>query len=181
MPIRKKSLTNMEFRIISELMINSRRSDREIAKAIGTSQPTVSRAIKKLENQGIIKEYTMIPDFRKLGYNLMTMTLIKYRQDMPQRDFREVVQSGVDNLQSGESPEVVMTEQGMGMGHDVLVLAYEKDYSEYRQLVQKIRAYSNVQHVQTSSFIIDLNDTLHYRPFTYSTIAKHLLNNHKPV
>ena len=42
--------------------------NRELARSPGVSQPTVSRIIKKLESKGIIKEYTMLPDFQKLGY-----------------------------------------------------------------------------------------------------------------
>jgi DNA-binding Lrp family transcriptional regulator len=55
-------------------MKDSRRSDRELAKAIGSSQPTVSRMIKKLESEGTIKEYTMIPDFHKLGFEILAIT-----------------------------------------------------------------------------------------------------------
>ena len=64
-------MKDVELRLISELMKNSRRSDRELAKATGVSQPTISRMIKKLEKERIIKEYTMIPDFVKLGYEIM--------------------------------------------------------------------------------------------------------------
>lgn len=53
-------MKDIEVRIISELMKNSRRSDRELAKAIGVSQPTISRTIKRLEKEGYIREYTMI-------------------------------------------------------------------------------------------------------------------------
>jgi DNA-binding Lrp family transcriptional regulator len=48
--------------MISELMKNFGRSDRELAKAIGTSQPTVSRIINRLEKEGIVEEYAMIPE-----------------------------------------------------------------------------------------------------------------------
>jgi len=41
--------------------------NRELARSPGVSQPTVSRIIKKLESKEIIKEYTMLPDFQKLG------------------------------------------------------------------------------------------------------------------
>jgi DNA-binding Lrp family transcriptional regulator len=58
-------MKDIERRLISELMKNSRRSDRELAKALGTSQPTITRTRGKLEREGIIKEYTMIPDFTK--------------------------------------------------------------------------------------------------------------------
>jgi DNA-binding Lrp family transcriptional regulator len=70
-------MKNVELKLISELMKNSRRSYRELAKAVGVSQPTVSRTLKKLEKEGYIKEYTMIPDFLKLGYQIMGVTLIK--------------------------------------------------------------------------------------------------------
>jgi len=53
-------LKDVELKSISELMKSSRRSDRELAKAIGVSQPTISRTIKRLEKEKLIKEYTMI-------------------------------------------------------------------------------------------------------------------------
>ncbi len=50
---------DVEIRILVELMRNSRRSDREIAKSVGVSQPTVSRIIGKLERIGAIREFTV--------------------------------------------------------------------------------------------------------------------------
>ena len=49
-----------------------------MAKAIGTSQLTVSRLIKKLEKEGYIKEYTMILDFCNLGYELLRLSFVKF-------------------------------------------------------------------------------------------------------
>lgn len=66
-----------ELKLISELMKNSRQSDRELAKAIGVSQPTVTRMRTRLEKEGIIKEYTAIPNFARLGYQIMAVTLAK--------------------------------------------------------------------------------------------------------
>ena len=79
----RASMKDMELRLISELMKNSRRSDRELAKALRTSQPTVSRTIKKLEKEGYIKEYTAVPNFSKLGFQIMAFTLIKLKEGIP--------------------------------------------------------------------------------------------------
>src|SRR4030066_1542772 len=79
--VESKQLKEIELRVIAELMKNSRRSDRELAKALHTSQPAVSRAIKRLEKEGIIKEYTMIPDFAKLGYKIMGITQMKVKEE----------------------------------------------------------------------------------------------------
>ena len=63
-------------KLLSELVKNSRRSDRELAKAIDASQPTTTRLRTKLEKEGYIKEYTVIPNF-KIGYTIMALNFMK--------------------------------------------------------------------------------------------------------
>jgi DNA-binding Lrp family transcriptional regulator len=53
-----------------------------LLESCGVSQPTVTRRRKKLENAGIVKEYTVIPDFREVGYRIMAITLFKYSLDV---------------------------------------------------------------------------------------------------
>jgi Lrp/AsnC family transcriptional regulator for asnA, asnC and gidA len=77
----KCGMKETELKLISELMKNSRRSDRELAKAIGVSQPTVSRMITRLEKEGVVKEYTIIPDFHKLGYSLVAIMLGNVKEE----------------------------------------------------------------------------------------------------
>jgi DNA-binding Lrp family transcriptional regulator len=50
-------------KLVAELFRNSRKSDREMARKLGVSQPTVSRMRGKLESEGVIQEYTIIPDY----------------------------------------------------------------------------------------------------------------------
>jgi hypothetical protein len=73
----------------------------------------------------------------------------------------------------------VMAERGIGLGYDAVILAYEKDYSAYTHLTERIRASKHLEITETQSFIVDLNDKLHYRSFTYSTLANHLLTVQK--
>jgi DNA-binding Lrp family transcriptional regulator len=47
-------LKDVELKLISELMKNSRKSDRELAKKIGVSQPTVTRTRTKLQKRDIL-------------------------------------------------------------------------------------------------------------------------------
>ncbi len=53
-------MKDTELKVVVELIKNSRRSNRELARAIGMSQPTVTRTRTGLEKQGIIKEYTIV-------------------------------------------------------------------------------------------------------------------------
>ena len=50
---------DVELKLVSELIKNSRRSDREVARVLGLSQPTVGRMIKKLEKR---RNYTRVYD-----------------------------------------------------------------------------------------------------------------------
>lgn len=69
-------------------MKNAKLSDRDLAKKIGSSQPTVTRTRKKLEKKGYIKEYTIILNFEKLGFKLMAMTLSNSKNCLPPKKLK---------------------------------------------------------------------------------------------
>ncbi len=56
-------------KLLLELLKNSHRSDRQLAREMGTSQPTVTRMRNKLEKNGWIKEYTSAK-LRKNGHSI---------------------------------------------------------------------------------------------------------------
>jgi DNA-binding Lrp family transcriptional regulator len=62
------SVKEIALRLVAELLKDSHRSDRELAKVLGISQPTVSKLTERLRKMGVIREYTIIPDFNKLGF-----------------------------------------------------------------------------------------------------------------
>ena len=65
--------------LLLELLKDSKRSDRELAKVLGLSQPTVSRMRSRLVKEGVIKGFTVVPDFTKIGYEIMAITAIKMK------------------------------------------------------------------------------------------------------
>jgi len=83
-------MKDLELPLISELMKNCKRSDREVAKSLGVSQPTVTRTLHKLEKEGHIKEYAVIPDFSKLGYELMGFTFVKMKESLSRGEQKEI-------------------------------------------------------------------------------------------
>ena len=63
-------------KLLYELMKNSKRSDRDLAKILKVSQPTITRTRKKLQETGYIRGYTVLPDLAKLGYEIAAFTFI---------------------------------------------------------------------------------------------------------
>ncbi len=72
------ALDEMDRKLLAELLINSNRSNRELAKAIGVSAATVINHVQRLESAGVITDYSVIVDFERLGFELtviMTVTV----------------------------------------------------------------------------------------------------------
>jgi DNA-binding MarR family transcriptional regulator len=56
-------LTSLDIKILFQLVKDSRQSDRQIAKVLNFSQPTVTRRKTILEKQGFL-EYSTIPNLK---------------------------------------------------------------------------------------------------------------------
>jgi len=58
-------------------MKNSKTSDRELAERLGISKGAIAKRRIRLEERGIIREYTLIPEFAEVGYQIMAITPLK--------------------------------------------------------------------------------------------------------
>jgi DNA-binding Lrp family transcriptional regulator len=173
--VEKKPLKGTEAALISELISNSRRSDRELARAIGVSQPTVSRMIKRLESEGVVNEYTMIPNFRKLGYSLCAFIFLRLK-DLPAEGVEKVRQAVKESLSQSHFV-IILLERGIGLSRDAVMVVLYKDYASYAEHRDIIRRFPYIQSSDVDSFLVDLNDNLHYRSLTFSSVAKDLLRS----
>jgi len=57
-------------RVLLEYIRDSRQSFREVARILGISSGTVASRVKDLEEAGVVKRYSVLMDFEKLGYEL---------------------------------------------------------------------------------------------------------------
>jgi len=139
-----------EFKIIRELVKGARRSDRELAKAVGVSQPTVSRFIKKLENQGLVKEYTIIPELRKMGYELLVFTFLSFAEDRP--ELFEKAREWTKKQQA-----VIFANNGEGCGMNSIMVSIHEDYTSYTNLITQLKRDWQPNLTGEQSFVISLN------------------------
>ena len=122
-------------KLVWELLKNSKRSDRELAKILGVSQPTISRTRHKLEKSGIIKDYTIIPDFRKLGFEIMALTFFKMSPEFFTPKFLEKAKK-----ESAKVPDdALLISTGEGMDMTAVIISVHKDLRDYYRHLNLLR------------------------------------------
>jgi DNA-binding Lrp family transcriptional regulator len=162
----------LDLKLIAELMRNSKKSDRELAKKLGVSQPTVTRTRTRLEKEGYIKEYTLIPDFRKLGFEIMALTLIKLKREPTEEESKKLKEFGTEYEK--RSPfALALAVSGMGAGYNRATLSFHENYSSLMKFINDSRQTPWTEFYDYDTFIIGLDDD-HFRFLTFSTVAKYL-------
>jgi DNA-binding Lrp family transcriptional regulator len=70
-------LDEMDKKILKSLLINPRKSSRQLSKEIKASHQTILSRLKNLEDTKIIQGYTALVDWDKLGYPIRAMVLVE--------------------------------------------------------------------------------------------------------
>jgi len=166
-------MKDVELKLISELMKNSKNSDRELAKRLGVSQPTVTRTRSRLEKEGYLKEYAAIPDFSKLGFEIIAITLTTFLHE-PTRQELGALRGAEKELEKKNPHAVLMAANGMGLGFNRVLISFHENYSSYMKTIGLIKQVPNVDKSHVESFVVSLANEEHYQPLTFSVIAKYL-------
>lgn len=121
------SLDDIDYAIINLLKNDSRLSIREISKMINRSPSTISERIRKLENKGVIKRYTITIDHGRLGYKLNAITLLQ-----------------VDGAHIEDVEKMLMTEPNVRAvyditgEYDVAIITTFRDSEELDRFIKKM-------------------------------------------
>jgi len=160
--------------LLSELLKNSRRSDRELAKAIGVSQPTTTRLRSKLEKEGYIKEYTVIPRFSKIGYHIMAFSFLKIESPVSEETLKRFQKALPEKL--SETPcGIVMAKSCMGGPFDAVVVSFHPDYASFDHFRLALKHNTFLRIVDLNFVLVNLDEDNQFLPLTFSLIANELL------
>lgn len=125
---------SMKLGLLAELLKNSRRSDRELARVLKVSQPTVTRVRSKVEREGYIRSYTIIPDWKKLGFEIMAFTFTKMRPEILSDEMIGKVKS-----YAARFPNAILATSGEGMGMTGVIISLHRNYRDYVQKLSLFR------------------------------------------
>jgi DNA-binding Lrp family transcriptional regulator len=156
--MKEENLTKLLFALIR----NSKRSDRELARALQISQPTVTRLRKILEKEAI-EQYTVIPSFSYLGFEIIALTFFRTKQ---------LVHPLWDKGKkwAAEQPNVMFVSTGQGMDADAVMISLHRDYADFVKFYQDFRRDwgDTLQNFRT--FLISVKGSVRIKPFSLNCL-----------
>ena len=165
-----KELKPVDYKLLIELMKDSHRSDRKLAKALGVSQPTVTRRRALLERD-LIEGYTIIPKFGKIGFEIAAFTFLKSK--LKQKTGQEK-EKALENLNEWYTnhPNVLLVTEGRGMGWDAVCVSLHKNYSDFAEFIKAQEAELSNWIIESQTFNVDLKAGTAIKPFHLKYLSK---------
>ena len=156
-------------KLLKELIRNSRRSDRELAKTLKVSQPTVTRNRKLAESY--VRSYTIVPEFQKIGYEIFAITFAKAKT----YDKKEIeTKLEAQKKWVMQHPNVFFASDGEGLGKDAVILSLHKNYSKYADFMREFTVNFAEFISDVQSFIVSLKTGMIIKPFDLKYLAEDL-------
>jgi DNA-binding Lrp family transcriptional regulator len=143
----------MPQKLLRELLENSKRSDRELAKLLKVSQPTITRTRHKLEKSDMIKDYTITPDFRKMGFELLAVTFIKMKPEIRSPKLLEAAKKYTEKF-----PNAVFAGIGEGLGMTSVIISFHHNFTDYTHKWNQMRVDWKDYVLDIKSFIVSLEN-----------------------
>jgi DNA-binding Lrp family transcriptional regulator len=132
------TLDDIDRRLLRELLRDSKRSFRELAKSISVSTATVINHVQRLESAGVIKDYSVRLDYERLGYELTVITEITVSKGKLLEVEEEIA----------KIPNVCAVYDVTGLT-DAMVIAKFKSRKNLSDFTKKLLAMQNVERTNT--------------------------------
>jgi len=131
-----------DMEILKFLMENSRTPLTEIAKRLGISDVAVKKRLRKLEEEGVIKKYTIIIDPSKLGFKNVSIVGI----DVEPGKIFEVA----EELSSRDYVKYVAITTG---DHTLMIEIWAKNHNELTKILNEIEKMPGVKRICPSIIV----------------------------
>ena len=151
--------------LLLEYLRDSNRSDRQIAKVLGVSQPTVSRMRSRLLEEGLVRHFSAIPDFAKMGYEIMAFSFVKFNMEQ----VMEIEEKTKEWMQS--HPEIIFSSRAEGMGMDAVTVSLHKNYAEYMNFLIENKKKWRKFMAEAQYILVDLGGDV-AKPLSFKYLAE---------
>jgi DNA-binding Lrp family transcriptional regulator len=165
-----KELKPIDYKLLFELMKDSHRSDRQLAKALGVSQPTVTRRRSMLE-KNYIEGYTIIPKFEKIGFEIAAFTFLKSKLKQKTGQEKDEALKKLNEWYM-KQPNVLLVQEGRGIGWDAICVSLHKSFPDFAEFIRAQDSELSDWIIESQTFHADLNPGIAIKPFHLKYLEK---------
>jgi len=166
----KAAIKKSDLKLLFEFVKNCKRSDREIAKIVGVSQPTITRKRTRLVETGLIRQFTAIPSLDKIGYEIAALTFTNMKASASENP-KSLMDKERDWAEKHD--EIIFASTGFGMGMNGVMVSVHKNYTDYQKFLTELRSHWTEHNVNIRSFILSLrNREAVTKDFSFASLEK---------
>jgi len=154
--MKKENLVKLLF----ELVKNSKRSDRDLAKILDISQPTVTRLRKELEKEAI-QQYTVIPNLSYMEFDIVAFMFFR------SKELVHPLWDKGDEWAKGQ-PNVVFVSTGQGMDSDAIMVSVHRNYADFVRFYHIFRRDWGKYLEDFKIFLMSISGSVVMKRFTFN-------------
>jgi DNA-binding Lrp family transcriptional regulator len=145
-------LDNIDKAILQELQTDGRVSNAELARRVNLSPPAIHARLKRLEEQGFIRQYVALLDREKVGYDMLCF--VNMNLQLHQQEQIDTVRAAILDI-----PEVLECYSLTGEYDYLLKVAIRNRKDLERFVMHHLTKISGVHQVHTSIVLTELKST----------------------
>ncbi len=153
------------FRLLLEYLKDSNRSDKQMAKLMGVSEPTIARMKRRLVKDGLVEQFSVIPNFYKIGYEILAFSCVKFKPEK----LAEIEGKAKEWAQSNH--EIIFSSRAEGMGMHAITISLHKNYAEYDKFLRKNKIDWSGLLEEVHFMLVDLKGE-HTKSFSLRSLAE---------
>jgi Lrp/AsnC family leucine-responsive transcriptional regulator len=142
-------IDKVDAHILEILQGHGRTSQQDLAQAVGLSAPAVAERVRKLEERGIIRHFTVVLDPKKLGRDVTAFIAVGINGSHFYPAFRE---------QIAGCREILECHSVTGQGSHLLKVRTEST-SGLERLLAEVQSWPGVQWTTTSIVLSTMKET----------------------
>jgi len=101
----------------------------------------------------MIKDYTIIPDFKKMGFELLVINFAKIRPEILSSGMREKAKEFIAKF-----PNTIFASIGEGIGMNAVNIAFYRNFAEYHNRANLLRTEWKDIIEDLQSFIVPIGE-----------------------
>jgi len=156
--------------LLHELIKNAKRSDRDLAKILDVSQPTLTRMRKRLEREGYILDYTAIPNMTKLGFEIVAFTFLNIERYDSKTSKLDYTLGKRAHEWVAHNSKIIFAAGGEGLeGKNCMMISVHRDFTDFTDFISDFRAQWAARIKDIDSFLVSLKGKMP-KPFSFRNL-----------